>query len=617
MSPTNPLVEALDPALWERANRELLAKILTELTFEEVLHPEPLDIVEVGEPRTFRLPVGGGTELRFTARLRHLGHWRVDPGSLSVFDPGQPSGGSKTVPDVADLVAVMAPALGVDPSTTAGALTELANTLLSDVHQLAHGRPAHELVDADPAVIEGEMRGHPWIVANKGRLGFDADDLAAYAPESQQTLRLLWLAAAPGRAEAPTIDGLDHHTVVREQLGDDGWTELRERSAAAGLDPDEATFVPVHPWQWRERIVAHHAADLARGRLVPLGEMPARYRPQQSIRTLADAGHPERRYLKLPLSILNTSVYRGLPRDRTLVAPSLTEWFLTVTGADPFLQETGLVLLGEVASVSVGHPAFGAVPGVPYQHTEMLGAIWRDSVVPRLGPGERAVTLAALLHRDPQGTPFVGPLIERSGLAVGDWVDRLHQVTLPPLVHVLYRFGATFSPHAQNCLIVLDGGVPTRLVVKDFVDDAMISAEPLSELAGLPAEVRRVLGDGLEAALLVQWIQSGLLVCVHRYLSELLDDDLGFPEARFWASAERTLRAYQERFAGELADRFALFDLDAPAFVKLCLNRVRLFERGYADDAERPVASAVGWIDNPLALPEPDDADADDAEEPG
>ena len=43
-------------------------------------------------------------------------------------------------------------------------------------------------------------------------------------------------------------------------------------------------------------------------------------------------------------------------------------------------------------------------------------------------------------------------------------------------------------------------------------------------------------------------------------------------------------------------------DLDAPAFVKLCLNRVRLFERGYRDDPERPVASASGWIDNPLEL---------------
>jgi siderophore synthetase component len=619
----SPLAESLDPTVWARANRELLAKVITELTFEEVVSPEPTDAdrpPRTGQRRSFRLPVGADAELTFTARLRHLGHWRVDPGSLRwSSDPPGPVANAKEakddgeLPDLADIVAVMAPQLGVDPSTTAGALGELANTLLSDVWQLTHGRPVAELVDADPAQVEGEMRGHPWIVANKGRLGFDADDLATYTPEAGRLLQLLWLAAEPGRADVATVTGLDHRTVVREQLGDAAWSELCDRAAAEGLDPLTATFVPVHPWQWRERIITHHAGDLARRRLVLLGKMPARYLPQQSIRTLADADHPERRYIKLPLSILNTSVYRGLPRARTLAAPRLTEWLTGMAGADPFLAETKLVMLGEVAGVSVAHHAFEAVPGVPYQHTEMLGAIWRESVVPYLDEGERAVTLAALLHRDPSGAAFVEPLIKRSGLDVADWVDRFHQVTLPPLVHVLYRFGATFSPHAQNCLLGLSDSVPTRLVVKDFVDDAMISAEPLPELASLPDQVRRVLGEGLEAPLLVQWIQGGLLVAVHRYLSEVLDDRFGFPEAAFWSSAERALRAYQERFADELSDRFALFDLDAPAFVKLCLNRVRLFERGYADDAERPVASASGWIDNPLALPFDDDDEGDDS----
>lgn len=591
-APHTALLGALGPATWSRANRELLAKIVTELVFEEVLVPEPLG------DGSFRLAVDGRNTLIYTARLRHLGHWRVDPGSLQ----WQVDGVEQPLPDATDVVAAALPALGVDPSTTAGAICELANTVLSDAWQLARGRPAHELARLDPARLEGEMRGHPWIVANKGRLGFDADDLAAYTPEAARPLRLLWVAATPDRATARAVPGLDHHTVVREQVGDDVWGQLRTRAAAAGLDPDEAVYLPVHPWQWRQRIVPLHAADLARGAIVPLGEASARYLPQQSIRTLVDIDHPERRYLKLPLSILNTSVYRGLPRARALAAPALTEWLTGLVGADPFLQETGLVLLGEVASVSVAHPAFAAVPEVPYQHTEMLGAIWRESVSGSLGPTERAITLAALLHRDPAGVPLLAPIVSSSGLEVSDWVDRFHAATLPPLVHMLYRYGVTFSPHAQNCLLALEGNVPTRLVVKDFVDDAMISADPLPELASLPAAVRQVMGDGLEAPVLVQWIQGGLLVCVHRYLSELLEDAFGLPEAAFWDSARRVLRAYQERFADELTDRYELFDLDAPAFVKLCLNRVRLFERGYRDDAERPVAAARGWIDNPLAL---------------
>jgi siderophore synthetase component len=592
---------------WERANRELLAKLVTEWVFEDILVPEPEPGIAADgdEVASFRLTLGppdDGVVLRYRARQRSLGHWRVDPDSLrlTVADDERP------LPDVTDVVARLAPGVGVDGSTAAGLVHELSNTLVSDVHQLRHGRPAETLadalVDADPGVVESEMRGHPWIVANKGRLGFDADDLAAYSPEADRPVRLLWLAAQPGRAETSAVAGLDHATVVREQVGDETWAQLRDAAASVGLDPDEAVYVPVHPWQWRHRIVSLHAADLARGDLIPLGEAPARYRPQQSVRTMADVDHPERRYLKLPLSILNTSVYRGLPRRRTLVAPALTEWFAGLVEGDPFLKETGVVLLGEVAGVSVDHPGFESIPGVPYQHTEMLGAIWRESVVPKLDTenGERAVTLAALLHRDPAGVPFLEPVVQRSGLDVGDWVDRLHDATLPPLAHVLYRYGASFSPHGQNSLLALRDGAPTRLVVKDFVDDVVVSPDPLPELATLPADVQATLAEDVEP-ILAKYIHGALLVCVHRYLAELLDDHFGYPETSFWASARRSLRTYQDRFADELADRYRLFELDAPRFKKLCLNRLRLYDRGYADDPERPIVTSSGWIPNPLS----------------
>ena len=209
--------------------------------------------------------------------------------------------------------------------------------------------------------------------------------------------------------------------------------------------------------------------------------------------------------------------------------------------------------------------------------------------------------MAALIHRDDDGVSFAELLIARSGMDVDAWVARLHEITLPPLLHMLYRFGTTFSPHAQNCLVVLRDDVPVRLVVKDFVDDAMISCEALPELASMPAAVRDALGQGVEAMLLAQWIQCGLLVCVHRYLAEILEERLGYDEGAFWRAASRAVAAYQERFEDELGPRFDLFDVEAPAFVKLCLNRVRVLGRGYADAPDRPVASASGWIENPLA----------------
>ena len=50
------------------------------------------------------------------------------------------------------------------------------------------------LADADYQTIEGSTTGHPTFIANNGRIGFDADDYYKYAPESQNELRLFWIA---------------------------------------------------------------------------------------------------------------------------------------------------------------------------------------------------------------------------------------------------------------------------------------------------------------------------------------------------------------------------------------------------------------------------------------
>jgi siderophore synthetase component len=589
------LVAALTRERWEHVNRELLGKLLTELAFEDVLAPSWRELAD--GRRAYELALGQRLVLRYEGHRRPLGDWRVEAETIAATLDGA----AIELPDVAEVVAIGAPAVGADPATAAGLVGEIAATALADVLGAARGRPAAELLDLDAAELECELRGHPWIVASKGRVGYGAGDLLAYAPEAARPLRLGWLAAVPTIAQQRSIEGLAHADVVREQVGDEAWQLLRARAAAGGLDPDAASYLPVHPWQWEHRVIALHAGALARSELVALGTLDDAYLPGQSLRTLADPAHPERRHLKLSLSILNTSVYRGLPRARTLAAPALTAWLTGLCAADEYLREAGLVLLGEVASVSVAHSAFEAIADVPYQHTEMLGAIWRESPAAHLAEGERAITMAALIHRDHEGTSFGELLIARSGLAVDDWVRRLHEVTLPPLLHVLYRFGATFSPHAQNCLVVLRDDVPVRLIVKDFVDDAMISSEALPELESMPADVRAALGQGVESMLLAQWIQCGLLVCVHRYLAEILDERMGYDERAFWRGAEQAVAAYHERFEDELGARFGLFDFEAPAFVKLCLNRVRILGRGYADGPERPVASASGWIDNPLA----------------
>ncbi|MFB7476688.1 IucA/IucC family protein [Kitasatospora sp. NPDC056184] len=568
---------------WQRAGRALLAKMLGEFAYEELVTP-----VETGTPGAYVLKLPGA-EYRFTARRGAYDSWHVAPGSVGC-----------DAPEGADPLRFLAHArhvLGLRGDTTGHLLRELTATLTADAHLLATGLTAAELADLGHTELEGRQGGHPWIVPNKGRIGFSAADAARWAPEARTPRPLPWIAVHRRLAEYRGVAGLaDPAQLYRRELDDPD--ALR---APLGAAADDYLLLPVHPWQWDETVLPLFAPWIASGEIVPLGTDGDLRLPQQSIRSFFNESRPERCTVKLPLAILNTLVWRGLPTERTLAAPAVTAWIHGLRDADPFLRdECRVVLLGEIASVTVDHPLYRELPEAPYQYKELLGAIWREPLGPALAPGERARTLAALLQTGRDGRPLAAELIARSGLAPAEWTARLFAAMLPPLLHFLYRYGLVFSPHGENAIVVFDArDVPVRLAVKDFVDDVNLSDQDLPELRGLPAEVDAVLLRE-DPQGLCQFLHSGLFIGVFRFLAPLLEARTGLPEAEFWALLRAEVLRHQARFP-ELADRFALFDLFRPRIDRLCLNRNRLLLDGYGDRPHRPHAARHGTVPNPLS----------------
>jgi siderophore synthetase component len=547
---------------WRRASRALLAKMIAEFAYEELLTPE-----SDGEWYLVRLPEA---DYRFRARRGAYGSWRVDPGSVD----GDPLVFLRQARGV----------LGLSGDTLGHLIRELTATLVADTRLLADELTAAELADLGHTELEGRQSGHPWIVLNKGRLGLSARDSAAWTPEARVPQHLPWLAV---------------HRSLAEFRGDEA-LYAEETSGVAAAPSGDYLLLPVHPWQWDEIVVPLFAPWIASGEIVPLGSDGDLRLPQQSIRSFFNLSHPERCTVKLPLSILNTLVWRGLPTERTLAAPAVTAWIHGLRDNDPFLRdECRVILLGELASVTVDHPHYRGLPEVPYQYKELLGAIWREPLGRHLGPGEQGRTLAALLQTGSDGRALVTELVARSGLPARDWLRRLFGVLLPPLLHFLYRYGTAFSPHGENAIVVFDQRcTPLRLAVKDFVDDVNISDQPLPELASLPEEVSRVLLRESPAGL-CQFLHAGLFIGVLRYLAPLVEAQLGLPEHEFWTLVAERILAHQRRFP-ELGERHRLFDLFTPTVDRLCLNRNRLLLDGYRDRPERPHAAVHGVVDNAL-----------------
>ncbi|MGW0563978.1 IucA/IucC family protein [Streptomyces sp. NPDC003016] len=587
----------LNPGTWDLAARRLLAKMLGEFAYEEIVEPLPQP---AGGRHTLLLDDGG--ILSFRAGRGAYGSWRVDPDTIELRDHAADASG-RPFGDPLRFLVLARRLLALDGATLGHLIRELSATLAADARLGHTALSASLLADLGYAELEGHQTGHPWLVLNKGRLGFSAGDAARWAPEARTPAALPWIAVSTDLAGYRGVPLLatPEHLYARELDA-----STRESFAAAlrarGLDPERYLYLPVHPWQWEEVVLPLFAPAVAQGAIVPLPTDGDVRLPQQSIRTFLNTSRPDRHTVKLPLAVLNTLVWRGLPTERTLAAPAVTAWVHGLRDADSFLRdECKVILLGEVASVAVAHPLYDGLPEVPYQYKELLGAIWREPLTGRLAPGERARTLASLLYTDPEGRAFTAELVARSGLTPTAWLKRLFAALLPPLLHFLYRYGTVFSPHGENAIVVFDDhDIPVRLAIKDFVDDVNVSAQSLPEHDSMPDDVRGILLTE-PPSFLTQFIHSGLFVGVFRYLAPLCEEQLGVPESDFWSLVRAEILRHQARFP-ELKDRYEIFDLLVPRIERLCLNRNRLHLDGYRDRPGRPHAAVHGTVPNPLHL---------------
>lgn len=567
-------------ALWRTAGRALVAKALGELAYEQLLLPEP-------DATGWALRLPAGPTYRFTARRTGFGHWHVDPASVTRD--------GATADDPVRLVLDARELLGLDGATAAEVVRELTATHAADARILETSRPVEELAELGYAELEQHLTGHPVLVLNKGRLGFTAADLDRYAPEARGTVRLRWYAAHRETASYAGVPGLDKGRLLAEELAPEVLAELQARLAALVDDPADYVWLPVHPYQDEAVVRTLFAPHLADGRLVPLGEAPAEYRPVQSVRTLVGAG----RDVKTPLLMRNTLVWRGLGTVATAAAPDVSAWLEQLHAGDPELQATGLGFLTEVASVVVRHEAYDALPDAPYRYGELLGAVWRTPVSALLRDGERARSMASLLHVDRGGRSLLAELVRRSGLDPRDWLERLYDALLPGLLHCLVEHGVAFCPHGENTVLVFVGDVPVRALVKDFAED--VTLLPGRDYPGLSERADEVLVRW-PAAEMAHSITSAVLAGHVRFLAPLVEDVLGLPEAQVWEVVREALLRWRASHPHR-AEAFDALGLLAPEVERIALNREHLTGGGFHDRAERDEAPDVvhGYAPNPVA----------------
>lgn len=569
---------------WQKVNRDMVAKILAELEYERTLSARQL------ADNRWQITMGAET-WQFQATRGIWGWLHIDPESLTNV--------SGNAVDAETALLQLATVLEMSDAQTAEHLEDLYATLRGDI-QLLQAREtldADALIHLDPDELQCLMSGHPKFIFNKGRRGWGLDALRQYAPEYRGRFRLHWVAVQRAHLCWSSDVDCDINTLLASAMDNAERARFDARWQALDLD-DNWLPVPLHPWQWQQKIAVHFLAQLARGEMVELGEFGDEYLAQQSLRTLTNASRRAQFDIKLPLTIYNTSCYRGIPGKYIAAGPLASRWLQQQFASDATLIRCGAQVLGEPAAGYLSHPGYAALPKAPYRYQEMLGVIWRENPSCYLQQGEEAVLMAALMESDNAGRPLIDAWIAQSGLTAEAWLEKLFDATVIPFYHLLCRYGVALIAHGQNVTLGMKDAIPQRILLKDFQGDMRLVDEDFPQAASLPEQVKSVTAR-LSADYIIHDLQTGNFVTVLRFISRLTLHS-GVSETRFYQILAEVLRRYMAAHP-DLTERFATFDLFKPQIIRVILNPVKLTFSEH-DGGSRMLPNYVTDLDNPLFL---------------
>jgi len=583
----------LQPAVWGKVNRLHLRKILAEFAHERIIVPELIG--EHDGWGQYVLHAGGVEEIsyRFMAKILSLNHWYIQTESIAKY-----IGGVATDADALSFIIEFKTELGIPDESLPVYLEEVCSTLSGSAYMNFYGKPGSQnLLSADYQQTESTMTGHPRFIANNGRIGFDAADYRQYAPETATPFSLIWVAGHRSNAAFTAVSSLDYAQVILQELGEENLHSFNELLKGRQLNPEDYYFIPVHPWQWFNKLANIFSADIATQQLVCLGYGTDKYQPQQSIRTFFNVTHPEKFYVKTALSVLNMGYVRGLSPKFMKTNPPINEWIYNLVEQDEYLQKKRFFILREIASVSFAHRYYESSVDADSPYKKMLACLWRESPVSRISKDQRLITMAALLHIDNDGKAYLPELIKASGLSIIDWLKAYFDSYLSPLLHCFYQWDMVFMPHGENLILVLENHVPRRAIMKDIGEEVSLlnTTQPIPEAA-----TRLAVSVPEKAKTLPLFTQ--VFDSIFRFISAILVEHAAFPEETFWQLVGDCINDYQ-RDNPAFAESYDKYDLFVDEFSPDALNRLQLNNNRQLRNRANPFIDLpyIGNMPNPVA----------------
>lgn len=583
---------------YQKANLNLIAKSISELHFEEILKVQEHFFIEA-KTHQFSLHLQSGVRYEFQAKKTIWDTLKIDPTSLKRF-PLLNDAKFDTKLFAAQFFLDAQKEMAITDITLAHFLEEMHNTLYSEekiirkIANLSISNIHTQNIDD----LQFYLSGHPKILLNKGRLGFGASALKHFSPEEEQSIQFFWLLIHRDLfLKSHTTDELK----IEENYFYNNVFSLAEQknliifAEKNNIDLSSYSLFPVHPWQMDRFVEIQYKEEIDQQKIIPYKEAGVEYQPQISLRTFSNKANKKECDIKVSLTILNTSAYRGIAPEGVVTSHAITQYLSNIIEKDFFFKEHPTHVLKEVDAASIPHRYFSKIAAPPYRYNEMLGYIVRESHYHYLQSDEVALMAGSFFLVDIDNKSLIGECIKRSGLSPDEWIENYTKNVILPLYHLQLTHGVGLVAHGQNIVVKLKNHVPNGVFLKDFQGDLRLAKDPrfhfppsLSTIKQLPPEY------------LIHDLITGHFITTWRFISPLLESENIITEKNCYQTMAKIIHQYLENHHPTiLKTKDHPLNLMREKWEKVILNKVR-FTIGYQDSEMRPTPLTGNELLNPL-----------------
>lgn len=499
-------------------------------------------------------------------------------------------------------------ALGLDDITFAHFTEELHQSLFAETELIKRNASIkiEQFHKYGPVKQESLLPGHPKILLNKGRLGFNSVDFYKYSPEFGQSFQLELILIKKEKAAVYSKCTTNNYNeyLFDVFINSSKLTKLKALLISKDINIEDYLLVPTHPWQLDKIIKIQFFEEIEKHDIILIDKEfcnTIEFSPQISVRSLRSKNSNLTFDLKLSLNILNTSAYRGMSDDAIASGQAASYLLKSLFEKDNFLKNSNSHVYKEVYGVSLAQEHFSKIPTAPYRYHELLSFILRENGHPEIS----SIMTGTLAYIDSENNSYIGYLIKKSKIHPKKWIGIYTKKIILPLYHLQLKYGIGLVSHGQNIHMVLKDAMPDGLIIKDFQGDLRLQNPINKDLAEIFPEIETNVDllkiKKLPANHLIHDLLTGHFVTHIRFLSQILSNEKIISEIGFYQCMTIEISKYLDQYFPEINKTHHPLSLLRIEIERIILNKVR-FAMGYNDTQDRPLPMLGKSIRNPLAI---------------